>query len=180
MIGHEKISSIRVLAIFMFNMAFRFLPEYYQPYGKPFHWIKRGLLRIALTRCGKGVNIGFGCSVSPRVELGDYSSLGSRCVIQAGVRMGSDLMMGPDVKIYTRNHNTQDLNIPMREQGSTFSPVTIGDDVWIACNVVILPGVTIGSHAVIGAGCIVTRDVPDFAIMAGNPGRVIRFRRGQI
>lgn len=168
-----------MLAMFFFNAFFRFLPEYYQPYGRPVHWIKQGLLRLALAKCGKGVNVGFGCTVSPRVELGDHSSLGNRCVIQAGVKIGSDLMMGPDVKIYTRNHAIQDLTIPMRMQGNDFSPVMIGDDVWIACNVVILPGVTIGSHSVIGAGSIVTRDVPEYAVVAGNPARIIKFRTTQ-
>jgi maltose O-acetyltransferase len=172
----DKISFLRKLAMLLFNMVFRFLPEYYQPYGKPFHWIKCGLLKLALTHCGKGINIGFACGVSPHVEIGDYSSFGNRCVVQGGVRIGSDVMMGPDVKIYTRNHNMQDIARPMRLQGSSFNPVSIGDDVWIACNVVILPGVTIGSHAVIGAGTIVTHDVPEYAVMVGNPGKVVKLR----
>lgn len=172
----EKVRPVRMLAMLIFNMAMRFLPEYFQPYGKPFHWIKRSLLRVALTRCGKGINVGFACCISPRVEIGDYSSFGNRCVIQGGVQIGSDVMMGPDVKIYTRNHNMQDASIPMRLQGDSFSPVRIGDDVWIACNVVILPGVTVGSHAVIGAGTIVVHDVPDYSIVVGNPGKVVKFR----
>ena len=172
----EKITFSRKLCMLLFNMVFRFLPEYYQPYGKPFHWIKRCLLSIALTRCGKGVNVGFACTVSPHVEIGDCSSFGNRCIVQASVRIGSDVMMGPDVKIYTRNHKMDEISRPMRLQGDSLSPVVIGDDVWIACNVVILPGVSIGSHAVIGAGTIVTRDVPDYAIVVGNPGMVIRFR----
>ena len=167
---------VRMLAMLIFNMGMRFLPEYFQPYGKPFHWIKRGLLRIALARCGKGINVGFACSISPRVEIGDYSGFGNRCVVQDGVRIGSDVMMGPDVKIYTRNHNMQDTFIPMRMQGNSFAPVIIGNDVWIACNVVILPGVTVGSHAVIGAGTIVVHDVPAYSVVLGNPGRVVRLR----
>lgn len=172
----DKISLPRKIAMLFFNMAFRFLPEYYQPYAKPFNWIKLGALRIALARCGTGVNVGFACSVSPRVEIGDYSSFGNRCVVQGGVRIGSHVMMGPDVKIYTRNHNMQEISIPMRLQGDSFFPVTIGDDVWMACNVVILPGVTIGSHAVIGAGAIVTKDVPEYAVVVGNPARVVKYR----
>ena len=172
----EKVSLRRKLAMLLFNMGFRFLPEYYPPYGKPFHWIKRGLLRITLTSCGKGVNVGFACALSPRIEIGSYSSFGNRCVIQGGVRIGSDVMMAPDVKIYTRNHNIGDISRPMRLQGDSFSPVTIGDDVWIACNVVILPGVSVGSHSVIGAGSIVTRDVPDYAVVVGSPAKVLRFR----
>lgn len=167
---------LRILAMLLFNMAFRFLPEYYQPYGKPFHWIKRGLLKIALDRCGRGVNVGFACSISPHVDIGDHSSFGNRCVVQGGVRIGTDVMMGPDVKVYTRNHNMQDISRPMRLQDNSFYPVSIGNDVWIACNVVILPGVTVGSHAVIGAGTIVTHDVPDYAVVVGNPGKLLKLR----
>jgi maltose O-acetyltransferase len=172
----DKISFSRKLAMLVFNMIFRFLPEYYQPYGKPVHWIKRGLLRIALKKCGNGLNVGFACAVSPHVEIGDYSSFGNRCVIQGGVKIGSYVLMGPDVKIYTRNHNMQDISIPMRSQGDSLLPVTIGDDVWMACNVVILPGVKIGSHAVIGAGAIVVKDVPEYAVVVGNPARIVKFR----
>ncbi len=176
MTATKKIHPLRMLAMLLFNMLFCFLPEYFQPYGKPFHWIKRGLLSVALTRCGKGVNVGFACSISPHVEIGDYSSFGNRCVIQGGVIIGSDVMMGPDVKIYTRNHNMLDISRPMRLQGDSFSSVCIGDDVWLACNVVILPGVKVGSHAVIGAGTIVVHDVPDYAVLVGNPGKVVKFR----
>lgn len=176
----EKITFSRKLAILLFNMIFRFLPEYYQPYGKPVHWIKRGLLRMALAKCGKGLNVGFACSVSPRVMIGDYSSLGNRCVIQGGVSIGSHVMMGPDVKIYTRNHNLADVSLPMRVQGDTFAPVVIGDDVWIACNVVILPGVTVGAHAVIGASAVVVKDVPEYAVVVGNPARIVKFRNRSV
>jgi len=64
----------------------------------------------------------------------------------------------------------------MRLQGDTFDPVIIGDDVWIGCNVVILPGTTIGSHAVIGAGAVVTKDIPEYAVVVGNPARIVKFR----
>jgi len=90
----DRIALHRKLAILLFNMVFRFLPEYYQPYGRPFHWIKRSLLRMALAKCGKGLNVGFACAVSPHVEIGDYSSFGNRCVIQGGVKIGSHVMMG--------------------------------------------------------------------------------------
>jgi len=131
---------------------------------------------MALAKCGKGLNVGFACAVSPHVEIGDYSSFGNRCVIQGGVKIGSHVMMGPDVKIYTRTHNFQDISRPMRLQGDTFDPVIIGDDVWIGCNVVILPGTTIGSHAVIGAGAVVTKDIPEYAVVVGNPARIVKFR----
>ena len=69
----------------------------------------------------------------------------------------------------------------MNQQGaSDFHPVNIGNDVWIGARVTILPGVKIGNGAIIGAGSVVTKDVPDFAIVGGNPARVIKYRNSKI
>jgi maltose O-acetyltransferase len=86
-------------------------------------------------------------------------------------------MMGPEVLIYTRNHSTSRIDIPMIEQGDTdIAPVIIEDDVWIGARVIILPGVTVGSGSVLGAGAVVSRDVPPYAVVVGNTGRVVRYR----
>jgi maltose O-acetyltransferase len=82
--------------------------------------------------------------------------------------------MGPDVKIYTKNHNFDNIDIPIQFQGHTSEAVNIGDDVWLGANVIVLPGVSIHSHSVIAAGSIVTKDVPAFSIVAGVPAKVIR------
>ena len=88
-------------------------------------------------------------------------------------------MMGTDVTVITRNHRHDRTDIPMMEQGfEEEQPVVIGNDVWIGDRVVILPGVHIGSGSIIGAGAVVTKDIPDNAIAAGVPARVIRFRDG--
>lgn len=86
-------------------------------------------------------------------------------------------MMGTDVTVITRNHRHDRTDIPMMEQGfEEEQPVVIGNDVWIGDRVVILPGVHIGNGCIIGAGAVVTKDIPDNAIAAGVPARVIRFR----
>ena len=87
-------------------------------------------------------------------------------------------MMGPDCIIYTRNHKIDDVTVPMNTQGNAEEkPVTIGDDVWIGGRVIILPGVKIGSHSVVGAGSVVTKDVPEWSIAAGNPATVKKYRK---
>ena len=87
-------------------------------------------------------------------------------------------MMGPDVMIYTKNHNTERTDIPMIEQGNTQPrKVTIGDDVWIGARAIILPGVTIGQGSIVAAGSVVTKDVEPFSVVGGNPARVIKVRK---
>jgi maltose O-acetyltransferase len=113
------------------------------------------------------------------VEIGDNSGIGVDCHVPPDVRIGNDVMMGPEVLIISQNqnHRFDDLTIPMRLQGHQDSPpVVIEDDVWIGARVIILPGVRIGRGAIVGAGAIVTRDVPPYAICVGNPARVIRYR----
>lgn len=88
-------------------------------------------------------------------------------------------MMGPDVLIISRhqNHRFDDLSRPMRLQGYAESaPVVIEDDVWLGARVIVLPGIRIGRGAVVGAGAIVTKDVPPYAVCVGNPARIVRYR----
>lgn len=112
-------------------------------------------------------------------------SLGSRVVIRPGcmlfanntgdITIEDDVMLGSGVHIYVGNHRFDDPRRPIVDQGHMPSqPVTLKRGCWIGANAVILPGVTIGENAVIGAGSIVTRDVAPAAVAAGNPARVIR------
>jgi maltose O-acetyltransferase len=128
---------------------------------------------------GTNVNIEHGAYFGSGrfIEIGDNSGIGVNCRVPANIRIGNDVMMGPDVLIIGRNHRFTDVNTPMRLQGyNDAPPVVIEDDVWLGTRVIILPGVKIGRGAIIGAGAIVSKDVPPFAICAGNPARVIRFR----
>lgn len=91
--------------------------------------------------------------------------------------VGKDVMMGPEVIIVGKNHRWDRRDVPMRLQGSKEPcPVRVEDDVWIGARVIILPGIVVGKGAIIGAGAIVTRDVPPYAICAGNPARIVGYR----
>ena len=133
--------------------------------------------RMFLKHCGKNVNIERNASFSRKCSIGDNSGIGQNAYLGITVTIGNDVMMGSDCLILTRNHNFSDLTKPMRLQGyAEEKPVIIGDDVWIGSRVTILGGVTIGNHSIIGAGSIVTHDVQDYAIVAGNPARQIKSR----
>ena len=85
-------------------------------------------------------------------------------------------MIGPWVVIYSQNHNYTDLNSNIITQGYNTKSVNIGNNVWIAANAIILPGVTIGEGAIVAAGSVVTNDVASFAIVGGNPAIFIKMR----
>ena len=89
--------------------------------------------------------------------------------------------MGPDILIYTTNHVSSSTDIPICKQGNTKPrPVIIEDDVWIGARVIILPGVTIKKGSIVGAGTVLTKTFPEYSIIAGNPGRVVKSRKHEI
>ena len=115
----------------------------------------------------------FFCDYGTNIELGERVFFNFNCVVLdvCRVRIGDFTLFGPAVQIYTPMH-PMDAELRRREEYG--KPVEIGADVWVGGGAIILPGVRIGSRAVIGAGSVVTRDVPDGVFAAGNPCRVIR------
>lgn len=115
----------------------------------------------------------FFCDYGANIELGEQVFFNFNCVVLdvCSVQIGAFSLFGPAVQIYTAMHP---LNAEQRRREEFGKPVTIGSDVWVGGGALILPGVRIGSRAVIGAGSVVTRDVPDGVFAAGNPCRVIR------
>lgn len=131
-----------------------------------------------ISHCGKGVNIEHGAYFTPELSIGDRSGVGIDCEIYGPVTIGKDVMMGPECIIYTSGHNHDRTDIPMMDQGSSeIKPVSIGDDVWLGRRVMIMPGVKIGNGCIIGAGAVVTKDIPDYSIAAGVPARVVKSRK---
>lgn len=127
--------------------------------------------------CGNNVNIERGAIFTPALSIGNNSGIGINCEVYGEVNIGNDVMMGPEVIIYTSSHETGSVDIPMRLQGSTaVKPVTIGNDVWIGRRVIIMPGITVGSGSIIGAGSVVTHNIPDYTVVGGIPAKIIRER----
>ena len=115
----------------------------------------------------------FFCDYGSNIELGERVFFNFNCVVLdvCPVRIGSFSLFGPAVQIYTPLHP---LNAELRRREEYGKPVEIGSDVWVGGGAIILPGVRIGSRAVVGAGSVVTRDVPEGVFAAGNPCRVVR------
>jgi len=117
-----------------------------------------------LTNLGEGLDIGAGTYVGPHAILG----------AGGGLSIGRDVTLGAFVQVLAENHGFSDPNLPINEQGVTRRGISIGDGCWIGNNAIVLDGVQIGERAVIGAGSIVTRNVPSRAVAVGNPAHVIR------
>jgi maltose O-acetyltransferase len=136
---------------------------------------RRRILRELLGAGGDSVWMQppFFCEYGSHIELGERVFFNFNCVVLdvCPVRIGDFTMFGPAVQIYTPMHP---FDAELRRRQEFGKPVTIGSDVWVAGGAMILPGVRIGSRSVIGAGSVVTRDVPDGVFAAGNPCRVIR------
>lgn len=117
---------------------------------------------------GKNCIVEKGAEIMENCEFGDGTGIGPNCMIGPGCVFKGHNMMGPNVHIYTRNH-FYDSNEHRFHGHSEVEPVVIGEQVWIGYGTVILPGVTVGSHTIIGAGSVVTKDIPSGVLAAGNP-----------
>ncbi len=148
--------------------------------GRMWKAIRYAVCRPLFKACGKNVNIesrAFFYS-GQNISIGDNSGIGVNAFLAGKIEIGKNVMMGPDVIVLTQNHKFDRLDIPMSQQGfKADQPVKICDDVWIGVRAIILPGVTVGRGAIIGAGAVVTKDVSEYAIVGGNPAKVIRMRK---
>jgi acetyltransferase-like isoleucine patch superfamily enzyme len=142
--------------------------------------LRDSILRCVFKKFGRGCLIDYGVYVRYpwKVSIGDGSALNRGCALYPSylaeggeIIIGAHVAVGPDVKIYAAGHDHATLNL--RETAAT---INIGDRVWIGGASIILPGVEIGEGAVIGAGSIVSRNVPPYSIAVGNPARVIKQR----
>jgi len=150
------------------------------PGGPIFKAIRYLVCGNLFASCGKNVNVENKVFFHSgrQITIGDNSGFGFESRINGKVTIGKNVMMGPKVTIYTRNHKFDRRDIPMCQQGfADEEPVTIGNDVWIGSHAIILPGVKISDGAIVCAGAVVTKDVPEYAIVGGNPARVIKLRK---
>lgn len=136
--------------------------------------------RGVFKKCGKNVNIEhgavFGSGVN--IEIGDNSGIGINCVIPGDTIIGSNVMMGPNCYIFSTNHAFDRLDVPMIQQGNTERKITIiEDDVWIGRNVIFTPGRIVKKGTIIGAGCVLCKNFPEYSVIGGNPSKLIKSRK---
>ncbi|QNK63148.1 acyltransferase [Pedobacter sp. PAMC26386] len=108
------------------------------------------------------------------VIIGSQTIIGLGNVIIGPVVIGNEVMLAQNIVVSGLNHGYEDIRISPRQQKETSKQITISDDVWIGSNTVITAGVTLGKHCIIGAGSVVTKDIPEFSVAVGNPAKVIK------
>ena len=134
------------------------------------------------TLIGPGIALSAGMVPGQECLLPVVVSIGDRCLIGRGsgivghfsVAIGNDVWTGHHVYITDQNHGYEDVSRPISQQSQPERAVVIGDGSWIGHGAVILPGVTIGKHVVVGANAVVTKDLPDYCVAVGSPARIIR------
>lgn len=134
-------------------------------------------------KVGQDVFFGKNCTFTHKtISIGNNVYMGNNCVVQSAhgkINIGNHVMFGPGVNIHGGNHKMDQVGVYMdqvsKEYGSD-PDIVIEDDVWIGANAIVLAGVHIKRGAVIGAGSVIAKDVPAYAVVVGNPGRVIRYR----
>jgi maltose O-acetyltransferase len=171
-----------MLASGAYLLVARHLPWGPRPFGHASRRVRASLGRQMLDVCGSDVNIEHGAwfGSGKGIELGDRSDIGMDALVMGPVTIGNDVMMGPRCVILSNRHAISSVTEPMNRQG--FLPdlrVVIEDDVFVGAGSVILAGRRLGTGSVVGAGSVVAHDVPPWSVVAGNPARVVRWRKEQ-
>ncbi|WP_428657804.1 acyltransferase [Runella sp.] len=108
------------------------------------------------------------------VIIGEHCTVGIGSVVIGPVRIGSDVIIAQHVVMSGLNHVYEDINLPIHRQPVTTRPIVIEEECWIGANAVITAGVTVGKHSVVAGGSVVTRDVPPYSVVGGNPARILK------
>jgi acetyltransferase-like isoleucine patch superfamily enzyme len=162
--------------------------EFWAWYQAMFYWIpghigwmvRRRMYRPFLQRSGRGWHFAEFCSVQPpnRFQIGDLSVLSRFVVINAlgGVILGDNSGIGPFSQVISINHSFATVNLPLGAQPHRLrtAPIVIESSVWVGAGCIILPGVRIGTHSIVAAGAVVSKDVPPYTLVGGVPAKVIR------
>lgn len=135
--------------------------------GKPGHTLKLGAHGFIAAQV----------YITDNVELGDHCTINPFATLRGKIHGGDGVRIGAYACLMGFNHGYADTTRPIWQQPHTSKGIVLGDDIWVGAHVSILDGVKIGSHTILAAGAVVTKDVPDYAVVGGNPARLIRMRK---
>lgn len=175
--NRQRWTAGNVVRYTFYRVFAKHIPDDFPIIGPRAHVLRRLVCRPLLRETARHIGISEGVDFGHghRLIMRDHANLGKNCSISGKgiVTVGCHVMMGCDCVIITQNHR-------YLEEGYgdyIVKDVLIDDHAWIGHRVIILPGVSIGKHAVVGAGAVVSRSVPDYGIAVGNPARVVKYRK---
>lgn len=163
--------------LFAYYILASHLPSSYFPLGRIFNDFRVGVLK-KLVKIGSAnvIQQNFRFGNKGVLQIGNNCRINENVYIQSAV-IGNNVLIAPNVAILASSHNFERTDIPIVEQGDTeIKTVIVEDNVWLGRNVIVMPGITIGSGAIVGAGSVVTKDISPYSIVAGVPARLIRKR----
>ncbi|MEL6863633.1 MAG: acyltransferase [Bacteroidota bacterium] len=188
----EKIKSnprLKALALFMLSPRNQYRPRLWvRLFWNPFKH-KKGKGAVIARRARMDVmpynqfEVGENCLIEDfatinnavgDVFIGDRTLVGISSIVIGPVRLGKDILIAQHVVLSGLNHAYEDISRPIKEQETTTAPIEVGDNCWLGSNAVIVAGVKVGKHVIVAAGSVVTKDVPDYTVVAGNPARIIK------
>lgn len=163
--------------LFAYYLLASRLPSSYFPLGRYFNAVRVGILKKLIKIGNRNIiQQDFRFGNKGVVRLGDNCRINENVYVQSAV-IGDNVLIAPNVAVLASSHNFERTDIPIVEQGDTeLKTVIIEDDVWLGRNVIVLPGITIGTGAIVAAGSVVTKNVQPFSIVAGVPAKLIRKR----
>lgn len=171
-----KLSIKRKLFYVIYNLIAKQLPRTYMPYSLGSGHIRNLIVKNFIDKCGTNLKIQTNVLISPYVEIGNNVQINENVRIRSNVKIGDNVLIAPNVQLISINHEYKDVTIPIKDQGEIKGKIDIADDVWIGTSAIILPDVKLARGAIIGAGAVVTKDVPEYAIVGGNPAQIIKYR----
>lgn len=164
---------IRKLFLALYYGFAQYLPDSYTPVVGPACNAVRVYCCKRISTVGRRAYFGNGRNV----EIGDGSGIGPYCTLPNNIRIGENVMMGPEVLIFRVNHRFDIPGKTLGEQGVTENPpVEIGSDVWLGQRVIVTAGRKIAPGSIVAAGAVVTKDFPPYKVIGGNPAKIIKDR----
>lgn len=165
------------------NKAISFIGKICLKLNRIFDYAIRSYERTLFKQIGEGTYISRDCVLThSTISIGKNTFIGRGCVLQSvhgEIEIGDNVMFGPGVHIHGGNHEFNHVGVLMKDvtkKPGVDGKVVIEDDVWVGANALILKGVRIGGGSVVGAGSVVTKDIPPYSIVVGNPAKVIKPR----
>ena len=170
---------MKKIYLFLYYALLQYIPMHPMPGYKIGYYLRRLIVQKLLKQCGTDVIVKNHCYFGKgnRLTVGNRSQLGQNSRLTGTITIGDDCVMGPDVVMMATSHGYSDLHIPINRQTGYEKEISIGNDCWIGTRVVILPGVYIGNHCIIGANAVVTHSFPDNCIVGGVPAKILKTRQ---